>query len=329
VTPPEWSLWVGGAPATFATRGEQPWKAQLVAQIPRPSLDGAEAGVRLDFVVQYLAPAGHPLDVDNLCEPVFSVLVNKCRWFGGSRSRMRWWRATKREGSPTGCRVAVLTELRPKLQDGAPLWDAMYDGPPATCGSSPELAEWAQWERKNHGLPALSDPCTLYVGFASDHPNLGDIATGPVKSCIDCLFPILGGTPSHPDDHCIFDLIVEKSVPGLAGQQIAFKLWSDAAVPAVRPEKTPAIEPAPPARTLPDEAPLLVPGRNPCRRGSRKWVVCEAALQGLSVTETRNQLEHVARGAGARLSEYISDLRNENGLDIRIEGDRIRYHGRL
>jgi hypothetical protein len=231
---PAVEFWLEGLPATFATAGEGPWKATIATQIPSPSLDGSEAGLCLDFTVRSLAPGGHRLDVDNLCEPVFSVLVNKCRWFGGSRPRMRWWRATKQAGSPTGCTLAILKELRPELPDRAPLWDAMYDGPAATCGSSRELADWARQEREVRGLRTLPDRCTLYVGFASDRLNLGDIAAGPVKACIDCLFPILGGAASRPDDHRIFDLVVEKAVPELSGRQIAFKLWSEAGLPHAR-----------------------------------------------------------------------------------------------
>jgi hypothetical protein len=42
MTAPELVLWVDGAPATFATRGERAWKDRLASQIPSPALGGAE-----------------------------------------------------------------------------------------------------------------------------------------------------------------------------------------------------------------------------------------------------------------------------------------------
>src|SRR5438874_2568238 len=104
---------VEGKPATFATKGERPWKDALAAAVPLPSLGGEEKGLTLDFTVASLAPNGHPLDVENLCEPVFSVLVNRVGWFGGSRPRIRWWRATKQQGANTGCAMIISTEGTP------------------------------------------------------------------------------------------------------------------------------------------------------------------------------------------------------------------------
>lgn len=75
--------------------------------------------------------------------------------------------------------------------------------------------------------------------------------------------------------------------------------------------------------------PRVPAGRNPCRPGSRKHIVCDAALRGDTLTAVRRRLDEAERGAGARLNEYISDLRSENRLDIRIDGDRLVYRGRL
>lgn len=40
--------------------------------------------------------------------------------------------------------------------------------------------------------------------------NIGEMATGPVKAVIDCLWPLLGGRPSAPDDGCVVALTVCK-----------------------------------------------------------------------------------------------------------------------
>ncbi len=46
--------------------------------------------------------------------------------------------------------------------------------------------------------------------FGGSAVNIGDIATGRVKSVIDCLYPILGGVVGAPEDWRITSLYVEK-----------------------------------------------------------------------------------------------------------------------
>lgn len=68
---------------------------------------------------------------------------------------------------------------------------------------------------------------------------------------------------------------------------------------------------------------------NPCRPGTCKWIVCQAAIDGKMSEATRLELEKHHKGGGKRLSEYIADLRSENRLDIRVEGDHVVHRGRL
>lgn len=70
-------FWLPGRPATFATRGEKPWKEIIDEAVPA-NRAAKVYGLDLQFFLQTLAPNRLYLDVDNLCEPVFSVLVN--RW---------------------------------------------------------------------------------------------------------------------------------------------------------------------------------------------------------------------------------------------------------
>lgn len=67
--------------------------------------------------------------------------------------------------------------------------------------------------------------------------------------------------------------------------------------------------------------------RNPYCVGSAKWIVCEGALNNKLVDEVRNSLEQLGEGSGNRIKQYILDLRSENKLDIKIEGNRLVYHG--
>jgi hypothetical protein len=57
-------------------------------------------------------------------------------------------------------------------------------------------------------------PC-VSLEFGGSRVNIGNVATGPVKSVIDCLQPILGGRFGNPDDHRIVLLLVSKRAPGL------------------------------------------------------------------------------------------------------------------
>jgi hypothetical protein len=49
----------------------------------QPSADGRF--LELDFAVAPAIGYAEGADLDNLCEPVFSVLANRLGWFGGSR----------------------------------------------------------------------------------------------------------------------------------------------------------------------------------------------------------------------------------------------------
>jgi len=68
---------------------------------------------------------------------------------------------------------------------------------------------------------------------------------------------------------------------------------------------------------------------NPCRKGTRKAIVCDSALNEASVELTRGELDKIEIGTGCRLAEYVADLRSENGLDIQIIDGKLICVGRL
>ena len=72
-----------------------------------------------------------------------------------------------------------------------------------------------------------------------------------------------------------------------------------------------------------------IPFANPCPPGTLKHATCQAAIEALTVAEASARLEKVKRGAGDRVREYMDDLRNEDQIDIRIEGGRLGIHGRI
>lgn len=193
-------LWVPGRPATFATAGERPWKSALRERIPQAA-GRTGNGVILVFYTDAPASGHHAPDIDNLCEPVLSVLVNGKGWCGGRRSLIRWLAAHKfhtRSASVLGCHIRVFDCNPPLLPDftGPMLYQAMCGAlPQARCESdimrrvkrSPEVAPVAPGKR-----------VAVHVEFGGDTVNLGDVATGRVKSLIDCLWPVLGVLAGHP-----------------------------------------------------------------------------------------------------------------------------------
>lgn len=70
-----------------------------------------------------------------------------------------------------------------------------------------------------------------------------------------------------------------------------------------------------------------IPLANPCTPGTLKHATCQAAIDRLSATDTEAKLEKMKRGAGARLLEYVSDLRAEEHLDVRIVNGRLGVYG--
>jgi hypothetical protein len=119
---------IAGLPGTYATAKEEPWKRRIRRQAPRPSPAGSEIGLGLRFILPTLTPWGRPLDVDNLCEPVISVLVDQLGWFGGARSNIQWWQATKEQGKESGCVISVHNSGAVALPPSEPGYDHVYTG---------------------------------------------------------------------------------------------------------------------------------------------------------------------------------------------------------
>jgi hypothetical protein len=153
-----------------------------------------------------------------------------------------------------------------------------------------------------------------------------------VKPTIDCLYPWLGGEEGDPADPRIVRLSVTRSQDGQPDQGVTIKLWahgrdySKQPVRPSRPDSSKAIQSSRTKQGSQQEARMI---ENPCRLNTRKWIVCEGALAGKTVGEVQSELESVYPGSGRRIKEYVSDLRSENKLDIRIEGGRLVCLGRL
>ena len=189
---------VSGRPAPFATAGERPWKDALATQLQTVSEDRTGRFIELDFAVAPAIGYARGADLDNFCEPVFSVVANRVGWFGGSRPNIRAFRARKTLAEPTGCRI-LITDDR---WDGT--WidgvDLLNDVSPDPLPRSARDEPFARWVAERMTLAAsLSADVGVELRFPGPI-NLGDVATGRIKNIIDCLYPVLGGFPGAPND---------------------------------------------------------------------------------------------------------------------------------
>lgn len=202
-------FWIPGVPAPYSTRGERLWKEAIMQVVPKNKGFAGEKGVDLQFHLPRTDVNHWVPDLDNLCEPAFSVLVNKLGWFRGKRPNIWWWRASKIHKEKTGCKVRLFSGASPQFgwSRDQSIVDAVSEG---------SFSLLRSLLPSQH--PYASGRYCLLLQFGDPSLNLGEIATGGVKSAIDCLFP-------HPLDRWIIDLQVEKGIVGVPKAGVKVKLW--------------------------------------------------------------------------------------------------------
>jgi hypothetical protein len=151
--------WISGRPAPFATAGECAWKEAIAAQI-HASVVEHSGGMVLDFTLRDdQGWPGHP-DIDNLCEPVFSTFINRLGWFGGSRTNLGWYPATKRPGADVGALISIATDPAPEVASVvmAPRFATTWSG---SLPSSARAAQFLAWVRAEGASVTTSQLRTL------------------------------------------------------------------------------------------------------------------------------------------------------------------------
>jgi len=220
-------FWVPGIPATFATRGERPWKDELIRSIPTPSIEEKFNfnGLILEFVLPTLEPNNQPLDIDNLCEPAFSVLINELRWFGGRRPNLKWWHAIKVCGQPSGLRLSIepATPSPMTCKYGSPFFDEIYEGLLPSKATDHQVPSWLSSFK--FAPPKNNNRFAIRLQFGGTRVNIGDVATGKVKALMDCLYPVIGGSRGKPEDWRVDVLQVEKGVTNLKDDSVRISIW--------------------------------------------------------------------------------------------------------
>ena len=213
------SYFANGEPATFATKREKPWKKNLIQQIPDGNQIGSEKGIVLDFHLKSMKVNKQYFDVDNLCEPVFSIMINSKGWFNGKRPNIKWFRASKIKDIKSGCNIIISDSLEPETEVIYKniIYDRIYSGNLPRSATDNEFITWVLEKTiKDYKCTSIY----LKIEFASSKINLGDIATGKVKSIIDCLYPIIGGNIGNPEDWKVNILEVHKGVKTIPDETI-------------------------------------------------------------------------------------------------------------
>jgi len=217
-------FWIPGFPATFATAREAPWREALEKALPNAPDGVIPIGVLLSFSVEATTRGGQGFDLDNLCEPVFSVLVNRKGFFGGKRPNIRWWHASRRVASPGGCRIEPSNHNSPPQLEGDVVFAGKYQGELPRSASETAIAHWIETTGSQcQILP--EDTIAVSLDFGTPSINIGDFATGRVKSVIDNLYPILGGVAGAPDDWRISELCVAKGQERLGKDELEICLY--------------------------------------------------------------------------------------------------------
>jgi len=221
--PKQISFYVHGEPSSFSTAREKPWKMNLEQQIPSGDKNCFEKGVIIDFHLESMTVNGQYFDVDNLCEPVFSVLINNKGWFNRKRPNIQWFRASKIKDKKSGCnfRLTSSKEAERNIDFKNTLFDKIYSG---NLPKSATDDEFISWIKLNSTGLKHSGSFYLNIEFGDQKINLGDIATGRIKSIIDCLYPVIGGNKGAPTDWKIDILDVQKGVTTIPEGSVRIQL---------------------------------------------------------------------------------------------------------
>ncbi len=218
---------VDGVPAGYSNPEERAWKAILSDCLSATDSRATPKGLTVDFRLK-ASQRREGTDIDNLCEPIFSVLVNQKGWFRARRSNIRWFRVQKWLSQSPGCSLLVLNCDALPLEEKRVVFQDLYTGPLPKSARDTAFSYWLSAKIKRFDQ---LERCALGFEFADHRLNIGDIATGRVKSLVDSLYPILGGLPGDPHDWRVNFLQVEKGVVDLPEQSLRLTVWQAQELP--------------------------------------------------------------------------------------------------
>jgi len=131
-----------GEPATFATSGEKDWKEKLAQGIQPCQKEKNYRGIALRFKLSSHTRNCQPYDLDNLVEPVLSILIGKKGYFCGKRTNLEWWYARKDIGKPAGVEIEILEGKPQMVIKSEEIFNDEYRGELPKSATSRGLSEW-------------------------------------------------------------------------------------------------------------------------------------------------------------------------------------------
>lgn len=182
------SVFVAGEPALLLSRGEAAWREAV-----RCCGVTALTDVRLRFVVRSWHRGGNRFDLDNLVDPVLTVVA------AAPPLRRSTW-ASVETGDDPGVEISA-TAPPPPPPNATTVH--LPSAPHRSVRTPERLAELA-----DHVPIGSDEACGCALTLGNDTPGLVFGFEGPIKPTIDALWPLLGGAAHSPADHRIRDLRV-------------------------------------------------------------------------------------------------------------------------
>jgi hypothetical protein len=258
------SVRIDGEPPTFnypMSERERDWRACVVAAVRNLHV-GPQDGIRADFTTSSDKRGGHYFDLDNMAKCVFDAL---------SGHKPKYVEVTRSVGPQAGVVLTVgLPEPRSPLflcrmavrrgSKRAPVPDSALSNLRAFTGTAP-----------------------LYVHLAfHEDVSLTDFGlSGAIKPALDCLWPVLGGTPTRPHDYRIRRLVLKRSMAHPSG--VSVYIGTDTG--AVPPEDHPVpVIPESKRSKAPSPKPPESPVRNP------RWDAIRRLANSPNLSERKDAL---------------------------------------
>jgi hypothetical protein len=120
--------------------------------------------------------------------------------------------------------VAYSTSSPPIQIRQNPIFDDYFLGPLPRSAKDPSLPIWIGNKMSStpmhHNLSYF-----VCLVFYDARLNIGEISEGVVKSTIDCLYPVIGGTEGKPEDWRIECIQIEKDRESSSRKGLHISIW--------------------------------------------------------------------------------------------------------
>jgi len=198
------AAFVRGEPALLLSRGEAVWRDNV-----RGCGVGNLVDIRLRFVVSSWRRGGNLFDLDNLVDPVLSVV-------GAREAQRRSVWASVEVGDEPGVEISARP---PPPAPPTATTVHLRAAPRRSVRTVERLAELV-----DHAPIGIDEACGCSLTLGSDTPGLGfGFERADQAHDRDALWPLLGGAAHSPADHRIRDLRVRTDPSGTG---VVVALWS-------------------------------------------------------------------------------------------------------